>query len=70
MQVGIKECDRNLLLIRWWKEKQDGTWETVYYRFHRLPWGIISAPFVLNAVVPCMINMQRNPQSISMILLN
>ena len=51
MQVGIKECDRNLLLIRWWKEKEDGTWETMYYRFHRLPWGIISAPFVLNAVV-------------------
>jgi hypothetical protein len=51
MQVGIRESDRNLLLVRWWEEQEDGSWKTVFYRFKRLPWGIISAPFVLNAVV-------------------
>ena len=25
--------------------------ETQLYRFHHLPWGLISAPFILNAVI-------------------
>ncbi len=51
LQIQIGEQDRDLLLVEWWKEGSDGTYESKLYRFHRLPWGLISAPFILNAVV-------------------
>jgi hypothetical protein len=47
LQMSIREEERDLLL----EEQKDGSWKSVLYRFHRLPWGLISAPFILNATV-------------------
>jgi hypothetical protein len=51
LQISIREEERDLRLIDWWEEQPDGSWKSVLYRFHRLPWGLISAPFILNACV-------------------
>ncbi len=51
LQVSIREEERDLLLVDWWTQLEDGTWKSCLYRFHRLPWGLISAPFILNAVI-------------------
>jgi hypothetical protein len=51
LQISIREDERDLLLVDWWEEQKDGSWKSVLYRFHRLPWGLISAPFIWNATV-------------------
>ena len=51
MQVGVPPEDRNYLLFRWQRKDKNGRWRTHWFRFTRLPWGLVCSPFVLNAVI-------------------
>jgi hypothetical protein len=51
LQIKIREEDSHLLLVKWWKQATDGTFESQLNRFHWLPWELISAPFILNTAV-------------------
>jgi hypothetical protein len=50
LQIELPEEDSYLLTIRW-TDKTGPNQEPKLYRFTRLPWGIICAPFMLNIVV-------------------
>jgi hypothetical protein len=50
LQIQLHHEDSHLLNFRW-VENINNSWETTFYRFIRLPWGIVAAPFVLNAVI-------------------
>ena len=51
LQVGLLEPDDHLFIFRWLEKTEEGKYQQKLYRFARMPWGINSAPFVLNAVV-------------------
>ena len=51
LQVGLLEPDDHLFVFRWLEKIENGRYQQKLYRFARMPWGINSAPFVLNAVV-------------------
>ena len=51
LQVGLQEPDDHLFVFRWLEKTESGEYKQTLYRFARMPWGINTAPFVLNAVV-------------------
>jgi hypothetical protein len=64
MQVGVPPEDRNYLLFRWHRKDKRGKWRECWYRFKRLPWGLICSPFVLNAVIRYLFKLygEKHPQ--------
>jgi hypothetical protein len=54
LQIVLDTPDDFLFIIRWVEKDATGEWVQKLYRFVRLPWGISSAPFILNAVIRCL----------------
>ena len=51
LMVGIESADRDYLRFLWFRDINDLSKGLVHYRFCRLPFGLISSPAVLNAVL-------------------
>jgi len=51
LQIMLDHPDDYLFIIRWVEKDAAGQWQDHLYRFTRLPWGINTAPFILNAVI-------------------
>ena len=54
LQIGLKVEDRNSVRFIWFDENLNNSWPTtpeVSYRFKRVPFGVKSSPFLLNATV-------------------
>ena len=68
LQIMLDHPDDYLFIIRWVEKDAAGQWQDHLYRFTRLPWGINTAPFILNAVIRYLYDeyvskdMQNEPQ--------
>jgi len=51
LQILLDHPDDHFFIIRWVEKDENGEWQERLYRFTRLPWGINTAPFILNAVI-------------------